>query len=342
MQMSEQRAEARTLGFVGLGKMGLNMVTRLKNAGHHVVAFDRDAEKRAAAEALGARAVASLSELVNALTPPRAVWLMVPAGAITGQVINELAALLAADDIIVDGGNSDFRDTVARAQALAGRGVRLCDSGTSGGLWGLQKGYCLMIGADEAAFAYLTPVFAALAPPQGFLHTGKVGSGHYAKMVHNAMEYGLMQAYAEGFGLLEAAERQHGFRYDLGALGELWDHGAVIRSWLLELLTTALQKSPRLEGVAGYVDDNGMGRWAAREAIDAAVPTPVLTAALQMRFVSRQPELFSAKINAALRNQFGGHAVRLAAGQSDANLPHDAESVAAPDAPRASNVARKP
>ena len=317
--------------------MGLNMVTRLKQAGHHVVAYDRDAQKRAEAAAIGAQAVEDEAGLVAALTTPRVLWLMVPAGAITGAVINGLAARLAPGDIIVDGGNSDFRDTKARAAALTPSGVTLVDCGTSGGLWGLKNGYCLMVGAEPAVFAHLEPALAALAPPNGYLRTGPVGSGHYAKMVHNAMEYGLMQAYAEGFGLLEAAERSHGFAYDLGALGELWDHGAVIRSWLLQLLTAALQQNPRLQGVAAYVDDNGMGRWAAREAIDAAVPTPVLTSALQMRFVSRQPDLFSAKINAALRNQFGGHAVHLSGGAKDANLPHEAAdaSVARPDAPKA-------
>lgn len=337
MQIDNRGAPPSAIGFVGLGKMGLNMVTRLHQAGHRVVAFDRDADRRVAAEALGVQAVAELAGLAIALPAPRVVWLMLPAGAVTGHVIDVLGGVLQPGDVIVDGGNSDFRDTQARARALAETGVVLVDCGTSGGLWGLKNGYCLMVGADEALYQRLTPALSALAAPGGSLRTGAVGSGHYAKMVHNAMEYGLMQAYAEGFGLLESAERQHGFRYDLGALGALWENGGVIRSWLLQLLTAALRENPRLDGIAGFVEDSGMGRWAAREATEAAVPTPVLTAALQMRFVSRQPELFSAKINAALRNQFGGHAVRLTPGRTDAHLPHEAAdaSMAAPDAPRA-------
>lgn len=300
------------IGFVGLGKMGMNMVARLQQGGHQVIALDTDAQKRAAVEQTGAVAVTQLPELVQKLSKPRLLWLMVPAGDATQQVLDELMPLLDPGDVIVDGGNSYFRDSLQRAETLLQKGIHLLDAGTSGGVWGLKNGYCLMVGGHDRAVAHATPAFVTLAPPHGFLHAGPSGAGHYAKMVHNAIEYGMMQAYGEGFAMLQAAQETMGYQYDLPALGALWNQGSVIRSWLLELLGRALQEDPQLDHIEGYVQDSGEGRWTAKEAIDAGVPAPVLTLALQMRFASRLPNAFSARVCAALRNQFGGHAVKLA------------------------------
>jgi 6-phosphogluconate dehydrogenase len=294
------------IGFVGLGKMGLNMVTRLARGGHDVVVYDRSPDAVARAETAGARGVASLDALVAALTPPRAAWVMVPAGEPTESTVTALGALLSPGDVIIDGGNSNFRDDVRRATALAPRQVHYVDAGTSGGIWGLKEGYCLMVGGDAAICNRLEPVFLTLAPPDGYLHVGGTGAGHYVKMIHNGIEYGLMQAYAEGFELMH----QSPYGIDLGRVAALWNHGSVVRSWLLELGARALAEDPGLDSLKGYVEDSGEGRWTLQEAIDRSVPMPVLTAALFTRFRSRQDNPFAERMLAALRNQFGGHAVK--------------------------------
>jgi 6-phosphogluconate dehydrogenase len=296
------------IGFVGLGRMGLNMVTRLTRGGHAVVGFDRSHDAVARAETEGARGAASLEALVTALAPPRAVWVMVPAGAPTESTIDALAGLLGAGDTIIDGGNSNFHDDVRRAKTLAAKGIAYIDAGTSGGIWGLQEGYCLMVGGPVDACARLEPIFKTLAPPDGYLRVGDSGSGHYVKMVHNGIEYGLMQAYAEGFELMNASA----YTIDLAAVSKLWNHGSVVRSWLLELAARALDEDPSLASLRAYVDDSGEGRWTLQEAIDHSVPMPVLTASLFTRFRSRQDNSFAERLLAALRNQFGGHAVKQA------------------------------
>jgi 6-phosphogluconate dehydrogenase len=294
------------LGFVGLGRMGLNMVTRLARGGHDVVAYDRSAEAVGRAAAAGARGVASLEALVHALAAPRAVWLMVPAGEATETTVAALAALLSAGDTIIDGGNSNFHDDVRRAQMLGERQLHYVDAGTSGGIWGLQEGYCLMVGGEEDVCGRLEPIFLTLAPPDGYLRVGGHGAGHYVKMIHNGIEYGLMQAYAEGFELMHASP----YQIDLGAVATLWNHGSVVRSWLLELAARALAEDAELAALTGYVEDSGEGRWTIVEGIDRAVPLPVITAALYTRFRSRQDNPFGDRLLAALRNQFGGHAVK--------------------------------
>jgi 6-phosphogluconate dehydrogenase len=294
------------LGFVGLGKMGLNMVTRLTRGGHQIVAFDRSASAVAQAAAAGAAGVGSLEDLVRALTPPRAVWIMVPSGAATESTVDALGGLLAADDVIIDGGNTNFHDDVRRAKTLAERQVHYVDAGTSGGIWGLAEGYCLMVGGEAGVCQRLEPIFLTLAPPHGYLRVGDHGAGHYVKMIHNGIEYGMMQAYAEGFELMHASE----YRVDLAAVAALWNHGGVVRSWLLELTARALSEDGDLATLEGYVEDSGEGRWTLTEGIDRAVPLPVLTAALFTRFRSRENNPFSERLLAALRNQFGGHAVK--------------------------------
>ncbi len=294
------------IGFVGLGKMGLNMVKRLVAGGHDAVAYDRDVEAVRQAEAAGARGVASLEALIPALTPPRRVWVMVPSGAPTESTIIALSSLLSPDDVIVDGGNANFHDDVRRAAALASRGIHHIDAGTSGGIWGLKEGYCLMVGGEEDVCRALEPMFLTLAPEHGYLRVGDHGAGHYVKMIHNAIEYGLMQAYAEGFQLMH----EGAYKIDTGAVASLWMHGSVVRSWLLELTARALQEDPALEGLDAYVEDSGEGRWTMHEAIEGAVPLPVLTAALFTRFRSRENNPFAERLLAALRHQFGGHAVQ--------------------------------
>ncbi|MBJ7595727.1 MAG: decarboxylating 6-phosphogluconate dehydrogenase [Candidatus Dormibacteraeota bacterium] len=297
------------IGFVGLGRMGANMVHRLRRDGDHaVVAFDRDPEARVAAEALGATAVASLTDLAPQLAAPRAVWIMVPAGEITEQVIDTLLDTLERGDAIVDGGNSNWHDTVARAQRCADRGITFIDAGTSGGIWGLSVGYCLMVGGDTDAVERLRPIFETLAPKDGFLHVGPAGSGHYVKMVHNGIEYGMLQAYAEGFNILHASKDFPGL--DLHAIAHLWNQGSVVRSWLLELAESAFEKDPQLDSLRGWVDDSGEGRWTIDEAMNLSVPAPVLVLSLMARYQSRQPDGFGNKVIAALRNEFGGHAVK--------------------------------
>jgi 6-phosphogluconate dehydrogenase len=284
------------LGMVGLGRMGSGMTERLRQAGHEVQTYDPNVESTAG----------SLEELAGQLEPPRHVWLMIPAGEITENAFRELVDILEAGDAIVDGGNSNFRDSQRRAADAGQRGLHFVDVGVSGGIWGLREGFALMAGGDPEPIGRLEPVFAALAPEGGFAHVGPSGAGHFVKMVHNGVEYGLMQAYAEGFELMQASE----FDVDLAAVAELWRHGSVVRSWLLDLLARALEEDPRLEQIRGYVEDSGEGRWTVEQAIESAVPLHVITAALYARFASRQDESFAAKVNAALRNQFGGHAVR--------------------------------
>jgi 6-phosphogluconate dehydrogenase len=294
------------LGFVGLGKMGLNMVTRLARGNHHVVAYDRNPDAVSRARSAGAVGVASLESLVSTLETPRAVWVMVPAGAPTESTIAALAELLAPDDVIIDGGNTNYQDDVRRAATLAEKGIQYVDVGTSGGIWGLQEGYCLMVGGDPDVCARLRPIFRILAPADGYRRVGGHGAGHYVKMIHNGIEYGLMQAYAEGFQLMQASD----YQIDLAKVASLWMHGSVVRSWLLELAARALAEDNQLSEISGYVEDSGEGRWTLDEAVRRNVPVPVLTAALFTRFRSRENNPFAERLLAALRQQFGGHAVR--------------------------------
>jgi 6-phosphogluconate dehydrogenase len=294
------------LGMIGLGRMGANMTTRLLRGGHQVVVYDRNPEAVARSANEGATGAASLAELVGKLAAPRSVWIMVPAGKPTDDTIVELLELLARGDTIVDGGNSNFRQSQTRYELAKEKGVDFLDAGTSGGVWGLENGYCLMVGGDEAAVRRVEPVFSTLAPPGGYAYVGPSGAGHFSKMVHNGIEYGMLAAYGEGFEILEKSE----FSYDLHQLAELWLHGSVVRSWLLELVERAFAEDPGLGDIRGYVDDSGEGRWTVQAAIDENVPAPVITLSLLSRFVSRQDESFSAKVIAALRNQFGGHAVK--------------------------------
>jgi 6-phosphogluconate dehydrogenase len=297
------------LGMVGLGRMGASMAQRLVRGGHRVIGFDPAAPARAASETNGVTTVSSLAALVDALAAPRVVWLMVPAGRIIDDNIAVLLPLLAAGDILVDGGNSNYKDTLRRAELCAGRTLRYVDCGTSGGVWGLEQGYSLMIGGDEPTIRLLQPVFQTLAPApdKGWGRVGPVGSGHFTKMVHNGIEYGLMQAYAEGFSILR---HKQAFELDLQRIGEIWRHGSVIRSWLLELTTDALGRNPGLDGIAPYVADSGEGRWTVDEAIDLEVPAPVITHALMERLRSRDTESFADRLLAAMRNEFGGHPVK--------------------------------
>ena len=294
------------LGFVGLGRMGGNMVERLLGGGHRVVAYNRSPEPVARAVAKGATGASSLKELVNALAPPRTVWVMVPAGPATEETVTALAQLLASGDTIIDGGNSYFKDDCRRADELRPRGIHYLDAGTSGGIWGLKNGYCLMIGGERAVYERLEPIFKALAPADGYGWMGPHGAGHYVKMIHNGIEYGMMQAYAEGFALLEKSE----FGLDLHAIARLWNQGSVVRSWLLELAEMALEQDPKLAAIKGYVEDSGEGRWTVQDAIDKDVPAPAITLALFTRFRSRAENSFADRMLAALRNAFGGHAVR--------------------------------
>ncbi|HEU4942008.1 MAG TPA: decarboxylating 6-phosphogluconate dehydrogenase [Gaiellaceae bacterium] len=284
------------LGMVGLGRMGAGMTERLRRAGHDVKTYDPNVDSTAG----------SLAELAQQLDAPRNAWMMVPAGEITESTFRELLGILEAGDAIVDGGNSNFRDSQRRAAEARERELFFLDVGVSGGIWGLQEGFSLMAGGEAEAAGRLLSVFQALAPEGGYAHVGPSGAGHFVKMVHNGIEYGLMQAYAEGFDLMQASE----FDLDLAAVAELWRHGSVVRSWLLDLLARALEEDPGLASIRGYVEDSGEGRWTVEQAIEHAVPLHVITAALYARFASRQDESFAAKVNAALRNQFGGHAVR--------------------------------
>ncbi len=294
------------LGMIGLGRMGLNMATRLIRRGHSVVGTARGTNSLAKLREAGGRPVQSAAELVAALTPPRLIWIMVPSGPVVDEVLAGLGPRLAPGDLVVDGGTSNYRDSMRRAKDLASDGIGFLDAGTSGGIWGLEIGYCLMVGGEEAYFRRAEPVLRDLAPEGGYLRTGPVGSGHYAKMVHNGIEYGMLEAYGEGFEILERSR----FPYDLGAISHLWNRGSVVRSWLLELAERAFLSDGRLASLRGYVQDSGEGRWTVQEAMDLDVPAPVLTLSLLARLASRQDESFSAKVVAALRNEFGGHAVK--------------------------------
>ncbi|MGH7410067.1 MAG: phosphogluconate dehydrogenase (NAD(+)-dependent, decarboxylating) [Candidatus Methylomirabilis sp.] len=294
------------LGFIGLGKMGMNMVTRLRRGEHRVVAYDRAPDLVTQAEAVGCVKALSLEDLMAKLKPPRIVWIMVPSGQPTEETIMKVSSLLASGDIIIDGGNTNFHDDVRRAAELKKKGLHYVDAGTSGGIWGLKLGYCLMVGGEKAIVDRLAPIFTTLAPEDGWAYMGSHGSGHYVKMVHNGIEYSMMQGYAEGFELMSKSA----YQLDLARIAELWMHGSVVRSWLLELTAGALKADPKLEGVKGYVQDSGEGRWTVLDAIEKDVPVPTLTAALFTRFRSRQEESFAEKLLAAMRKAFGGHAVR--------------------------------
>ena len=294
------------LGFVGLGKMGMNMVTRLQRDRHRVVVYDRTADLVKQAEGAGCVGATSLANMAGQLTAPKVVWIMVPSGAPTEETIQSVAALLKPGDIIIDGGNTNFHDDARRAAALQSKGIHYVDVGTSGGIWGLKLGYCMMVGGEKAIVDRLAPIFTTLAPEDGWAHMGGHGSGHYVKMVHNGIEYSMMQGYAEGFELMAKSE----YKLDLAKIADLWMHGSVVRSWLLDLTAGALKEDPKLEAIKGYVQDSGEGRWTILDAIDKDVPVPTLTAALFTRFRSRQDESFAEKLLAAMRNAFGGHAVR--------------------------------
>jgi 6-phosphogluconate dehydrogenase len=295
------------IGLIGLGKMGMNMVQRLLNGGHEIVAYARTAETVKKAEAKGANGATSLKDIVDNLERPRIVWLMVPAGKATEDTLMDLAGLLEEGDILIDGGNSFYKDSMRRAEELKKRNISFLDIGTSGGIWGLKIGYCMMIGGDRDVFTKVEPLLKTLAPENGYSHVGPHGAGHFVKMVHNGIEYAMLQGYAEGFEIMNAKKE---FDLDLSMIANLWNHGSVVRSWLLELAENAFQKDPKLDSVRGYVEDSGEGRWTVAEAVELDVPAPVITLSLLERFRSRQEESFSAKTIAALRNEFGGHAVK--------------------------------
>ena len=318
------------LGMIGLGRMGGNIVRRLMRHGHSAVVYDKDPRAVAALVAEGATGATTLEEFVARLTPPRAAWVMLPAGAITEAAIETLAGLMASGDSIIDGGNTFWQDDVRRGKALHARGLHYLDVGTSGGVWGLDRGYCMMIGGDTAVVDRLDPIFATLAPgsgdvpktpardgrdprvENGYIHAGPVGAGHFVKMIHNGIEYGLMQAYAEGFDILKNADSktlpaEHRFDFDLADIAEVWRRGSVIPSWLLDLTASALARQPTLETYSGFVEDSGEGRWTVNAAIDEAVPAEVLTAALFARFRSRRDHTFAEKVLSAMRDGFGGH-----------------------------------
>jgi 6-phosphogluconate dehydrogenase len=297
------------IAMIGLGRMGANMAQRLMRGGHKVVGYDPAEAARAVLEKNGAQTAASLEQMVAKLAAPRTIWLMVPAGQITDSTITNLVPLLAPGDTIIDGGNSNYRDTQRRAAMVAQRKIQYVDSGTSGGIWGLAEGYSLMIGGDEAVVERLRPIFEALAPAknQGWGRVGPVGSGHYTKMVHNGIEYGLMQAYAEGFSILQHKSE---FKLDLQQVAEIWRYGSVVRSWLLDLTADALGKNPTLAGIAPFVADSGEGRWTVADAIELGVSAPVITLSLLERLRSRDNDSFSDKLLAAMRNQFGGHEIK--------------------------------
>ena len=294
-------------GMIGLGRMGANMARRLLRGGHEVVVSNRSPGPIEELEAEGAVGARSLGELVERLATPRAVWVSLPAGEVTENTLSQLAPLLTRGDVIVDAGNSFYKDTIRRAERLKEGGLDLLDQGTSGGVWGLEIGFCLMIGGVRASFERLEPAFKTLAPPDGYLHTGPSGSGHFVKMAHNGIEYGMLQAYGEGFEILKSSDFD---ALDLRAISHLWNQGSVVRSWLLELAERAFEKDPTLASIRGYVEDSGEGRWAVIQAIEKDIPTPVLALSLLMRFRSRQEDSFGAQVIAALRNEFGGHAVK--------------------------------
>jgi 6-phosphogluconate dehydrogenase len=299
------------IAMVGLGKMGANMSQRLIEHGHKVVAFDLNEDARNGAAAFGAQPVATLAELAAALEPPRVAWVMVPAGKPTNDTITTLAGLFASGDVIIDGGNSNYKETAPLVDELAAKGIALVDAGTSGGIWGLTEGYCLMVGGTKEAVAVCEPAFLTLAPEGGYSHVGPPGAGHFVKMVHNGIEYGLMQAYAEGFEIMSEAPE---FDLDLHEIAAIWRYGSVVRSWLLELAERALRPESGFDQIEGVVADSGEGRWTVEEAINRGVSAPVISSALFARFASQKPDAFGLRLVSALRNQFGGHAVTTTAG----------------------------
>ena len=299
------------MGMIGLGRMGGNMVQRLLAGGHRVVAYDPRPEAVEALAHQGAMGASSIEDLAGKLAAPRAVWIMVPSGDATEITVNQVADALSHGDAIIDGGNSNYKDSVRRASTLKEKGISFLDAGTSGGIWGLKEGYSMMIGGDSETFLRLEPLFQTLAPglDKGYGRVGPAGSGHFVKMIHNGIEYGLMQAYAEGFELMKAKKE---FSLDLANIAEIWRYGSVVRSWLLDLTAAALHEDEELEGIQAYVEDSGEGRWTVEESIELAVPAPVIALSLQARFRSRQDQPYGAKLLAAMRNQFGGHGVRSA------------------------------
>ena len=294
------------LGMIGLGRMGANMTERLVLGGHRIISYDRSPEAIQRVVDKGAVGSRSLADFVQQLSQPRAAWLMVPSGDPVDQTIEQLLPQLAKGDVIIDGGNSYYKDSIRRAEKLKQQGIYFVDTGTSGGIWGLKVGYCMMVGGEKEVVERLDPIFKTLAPKDGYLHVGPSGAGHFVKMIHNGIEYGMLQAYGEGFELLKAS----GFDLDLGKIAHLWNQGSVVRSWLLELAESAFNKDPELASIKGYVEDSGEGRWTVLEAVERNVPASVLTLSLFARFASRQEDSFSAKVIAALRNEFGGHAVK--------------------------------
>jgi 6-phosphogluconate dehydrogenase len=294
------------LGMIGLGRMGANMAERLVRGGHRVISYDRSAEAIQRVVDKGAVGAHSLADFIKQLAPPRIVWLMVPSGPPVDETLEQLLSHLAKGEVIIDGGNSNYKDSIRRADKLKPHGIHFVDAGTSGGIWGLEMGYCMMVGGEREIIERLDPVFKTLAPAGGYLHVGPNGAGHFVKMIHNGIEYGMLQAYGEGFELLKASQ----FDLDLGKIAHLWNQGSVVRSWLLELAESAFEKDPQLSSIRGYVEDSGEGRWAVEEAVERGVPAPVLVLSLFARFASRQEDSFSAKVIAALRNEFGGHAVK--------------------------------
>jgi len=301
------------IGMAGLGRMGNGLARRLARGGHRVVVQNRTQEKAdtLADEEEGAEAAQGLDDLVARLDSPRIVWTMLPAGKVTDAAVDALADLLEEGDLVIEGSNSNYKDSKRRAEKLAAKGIDFLDTGVSGGIWGLDEGFCLMIGGSEEGFARAEPLFATLAQEEGYAHVGPVGAGHYVKMVHNGIEYGLLQAFGEGFEILDASD----YDLDLSQVANVWRHGSVVRSWLLDLAANAYAKDPHLEKLTGYVEDSGEGRWTVAEAIDLDVPAPVITLSLQMRFRSRQEDTYTGKLISALRNEFGGHAIRDATGE---------------------------
>jgi 6-phosphogluconate dehydrogenase len=294
------------LGMIGLGRMGANMTERLVGGGHSVVSYDRDPEAIQRCVDKGALGAHSLADFVKQLTTPRVIWLMVPSGDAVDSTLQQLLPNVSAGDIIIDGGNSYYKDSIRRAEKLKPQGIHFVDVGTSGGIWGLTEGYCMMIGGESATITALATIFETLAPPNGYAHVGPSGAGHFAKMIHNGIEYGMLQAYGEGFEMLQASQ----FDFDLAQVSHLWNQGSVVRSWLLELAEKAFAEDPKLSSIRGFVEDSGEGRWTVLEAVEQNVPAPVLTLSLFSRFASRQEDSFSARVVAALRNGFGGHAVK--------------------------------
>lgn len=293
------------LGMIGLGKMGMNMVFRLLEGGHRVVVFNRTVSKEEAVINKGAIGSGSIKELVEKLTSPRVIWLMVPSGEATDKMLDEVLEYTRNGDTVIDGGNSYYKDSIRRGELCGKQGINFMDCGTSGGIWGLKEGYCVMVGGGEDVFGKCEPIFKTLAPKDGYLHAGRIGSGHFVKMVHNAIEYGMMEAYAEGFEIMKVSD----FDINLEKVAFLWDHSSVIRSWLLELVHNALKEDPELNNLKPIVDDSGEGRWTLQEAIDKGVPAPVIADSLFTRFRSRQENSFAARMLAALRHQFGGHPI---------------------------------